>query len=115
VTSVTVSSKGTGRPFTVSTPSTVQALPLRWTLAERNATAGWRPASRNSRDRTWGSRMKFLVENEAEETSAVTLDCSAGSATVSSPRVTANVPRTRASPNMCLVTKVTDELAGSMA
>jgi hypothetical protein len=45
----------------------------------------------------------------------VTLDCSAGSATVSSPRVTANVPRTRASPNMCLVTKVTDELAGLMA
>src|SRR5580704_11165302 len=59
--------------------------------------------------------MRFLVEQLDAETSASTRESSGGSAMVITPRVTLSLPRTWPSPNMCLVTNVTDDPAGSMA
>src|ERR1700689_1578833 len=59
--------------------------------------------------------MRFLVEKLDAETSASTRESSGGSAMVITPRVTSSPPRTWPSPNMCLVTNVTDDPAGSMA
>ena len=59
--------------------------------------------------------MMFLVEKLDAETSASTCESSGGSAIVITPRVTLSLPRTLPSPNMCLVTNVTDDPAGSMA
>src|ERR1700732_5309177 len=62
-----------------------------------------------------GSRMRFLVEKLDAGTSASTRESSGGSAMVITPRGTLSLPRTLPSPNMCLVTNVTDDPAGSMA
>src|ERR1700677_52336 len=59
--------------------------------------------------------MGFLVEKLDAEISASTRESSGGSAMVITPRVTLSPPRTWPSPNMCLVTNVTADPAGSMA
>src|SRR5271169_7178294 len=59
--------------------------------------------------------MRFLVEKLDAEISASTRESSGESAMVIRPRVTLSLPRTLPSPNMCLVTNVTDDPAGSMA
>ena len=93
------------RPASAVLPDAVR------TERDRRMTAGVEEQARAH----LGSRMKFLVEKLDAETSASTRESSGGSAMVITPRVTLSLPRTLPSPNMCLVSNVTDDPAGSIA
>jgi hypothetical protein len=105
-------SSGSVRPRTVNVPRSTQP-PSSATWSAAKTMSGWLSVSRYCRDRTVLSRAATPVSMLPAAIVARTAEPCTGSATRTSPARNANVPRTAPSPNMCLVTKLIVDSAGS--